>query len=168
MISTIQPKVGNSQPQIGCSTFGCASTLRTMNKNKEKQAFSERLIRAMRESPGAVKAGTKHGVDAVALQNVAGVSREMARRYLEGMAIPNPDPMRAIADWLNVRVSWLRDGDGAMRRTLTLMNDAREIAEPSQIYDPIIRQDVERLIEAVAKGEINKEKLEAALKLLLG
>ena len=31
------------------------------------------------------------------------------------MAIPNPDPMKAIADWLGVRIAWLRDGEGPMR-----------------------------------------------------
>lgn len=84
-------------------------------KDTQKSAFSKRLIRAMRESEVARKSGTKHGVDAAALQRVANVSREMARRYLEGLAIPNPDPMKAIADWLDIRVAWLRDGEEPMR-----------------------------------------------------
>ena len=84
----------------------------------QKEAFSKRLIRAMRESSVARKSGTKHGVDATALKGVAGVSREMARRYLEGQAIPNPDPMKAIADWLGIRVAWLRDGEEPMKPDL--------------------------------------------------
>lgn len=106
---------------------------------REKQLFSDRLIRAMLKCPDARNQNTKHGVDTAALQRTAGVSREMARRYLEGMAIPNPDPMRAIANWLGVRVAWLRDGEGPMSKgTSSVIQDNLSSAPPTRGMVPVI------------------------------
>lgn len=138
----------------------------------EKSAFSERLIIAMLACPHASKSGTKHGVDVAALQAVASVTREMARRYVEGLAIPHPDTMRSIADWLNVRVGWLRDGELPVRGE-DGAHDA--VAEPGgdylirteEIHDPVIRRGIERLILAALDGKVDKGRLEAALILLI-
>jgi len=112
-------------------------------KENEKQAFSNRLILAMKATPDAVKTGTKHGVDAAKLKAKARVSREMARRYLEGMAIPNPDPMKAIAEWLNVRVTWLRDGEAPMAAGNTSVRENSGYYYPAQ-YQQLIA-DLDKL-----------------------
>lgn len=67
----------------------------------------------------------KSGVDVGPLAKAAGVSREMARRYTEGLAVPDLNRIGKIAAWLNVRVPWLRDGEGPM-----LASDLLKSAEP--------------------------------------
>jgi transcriptional regulator with XRE-family HTH domain len=57
----------------------------------------------------------KSGVDVGPLSKAVHVTREMARRYTEGTAIPDIAKMQTIADWLGVRLPWLRDGDGPAR-----------------------------------------------------
>ena len=57
--------------------------------------------------------GAKSGVDVAPLAKAATVSREMARRYTEGLALPDAEKMQGICSWLGVRVPWLRDGEGS-------------------------------------------------------
>jgi len=134
--------------------------------SKEKRDFSQRLITAMRAVPVGRRPKTKHGVDVAALQRETGVTREMARRYLEGEAIPGPDRLRAIAEWLGVRFGWLRDGEGPMWPTGRLPTNGRCI-DTRDITDPALRAKANRLIEAVVRGEVGSRKLEAVLTLLL-
>lgn len=80
----------------------------------------------------------KSGVDVGPLAKAAKVTREMARRYTEGTAIPDLNKMKVVADWLNVRLAWLRDGEGQKRKevatagvqqtTASYTDDARELA----------------------------------------
>lgn len=81
-------------------------------KNNDCLQFSDRLVFAMKErglnSPrGALK------VQIQPLAEAAGVSHEMARRYLLGTAEPKSDDVkRTIATWLNVSYTWLLTGEG--------------------------------------------------------
>jgi len=136
-------------------------------QGNEKQLFSQRLITAMRAQPRARSTRTKHGVDVVALQGVTSVSREMARRYVEGLAIPSPDKLRAISEWLGVSLSWLRDGEGQMR----LMDEASMDnwqCMTHKIADPEIKMNTKRLLHAIMQGKVSTAQLEACLLLLLG
>jgi transcriptional regulator with XRE-family HTH domain len=77
-----------------------------------KEAFGRRLREAMGDlGHGSTRA--KSGVDVGPLVKAATVTREMARRYVNGAAIPETNKIAAIAKYLGVRVAWLRDGEGA-------------------------------------------------------
>lgn len=102
------------QPQIGFATVGSKTRLIDVAINA-KQAFAARLVEAMLEAGFRSARNAKSGVDVGPLAKASKVTREMARRYTEGTAIPDANKMAVIADWLNVRVAWLRDGEGAMR-----------------------------------------------------
>jgi len=128
-------------------------------RDREKEAFARRLLEAMRELPVAAKPGTKHGVNASALQKVAGVTREMARRYVEGMAIPNPDTMRLIADWLEVRVAWLRDGEEP-KRPVTGRRPISEIDAMMSAASPRSQRVIRRIKEAAEAGRLTDEDME--------
>lgn len=65
------------------------------------QAFGRRLVELMK-SKGFTSDRNRSGVDVAALAKGAIVSYEMARRYVEGTALPRPDVLRAIAAWLSV------------------------------------------------------------------
>lgn len=59
---------------------------------------------------GASRSGL--GADPEALKDAVGVnSVTSARKWISGESMPRPDKIQAIADWLNVRVQWLRDGE---------------------------------------------------------
>lgn len=75
-----------------------------------RKAFSARLREAMLDEGHVARRGAASGVDVQSLKVVAGVTAEMARRYTIGEALPDPDRMVKIADWLGVRLPWLRDG----------------------------------------------------------
>lgn len=76
-----------------------------------KQAFASRLTEALREAGMKSSRNAKSGVDVKPLATIAGVSREMARRYTEGSALPDANKLARIAEALDVRVAWLRDGE---------------------------------------------------------
>lgn len=80
-----------------------------------REAFARRLIDALLDSGYRSQRNAKSGVDVAPLAKIASVTREMARRYTEGAALPDVNKMRVIADWLGVRVAWLRDGEGERR-----------------------------------------------------
>jgi transcriptional regulator with XRE-family HTH domain len=83
-----------------------------------KQQFAARLVKAMLDGHYHSRRGAASGVDVGPLAKVANVSREMARRYTEGGALPDPNRMQRIADWLQVRIAWLRDNEGDMRSAM--------------------------------------------------
>lgn len=72
--------------------------------------FVERLRAAML-ARGRTSDTSRSGVDVNALAAAAGISYEMARRYAEGLAIPRPDKLEAIARWLGVSPSALMWGE---------------------------------------------------------
>ena len=80
-----------------------------------KQAFAARLVEAMLERGFVSSRNAKSGVDVGPLAKAARVTREMARRYTQGGAVPDMDKMKLVADSLGVRIAWLRDGEGAKR-----------------------------------------------------
>lgn len=98
-----------------------------------KKAFAERLVKAMLAAGHRSARGAKAGVDVGPLASAAGITREMARRYVLGEALPNSDRMDKIAGWLKLKMAWLRDGDGAQRVGTTLT--ARETPAPPYLSE---------------------------------
>lgn len=82
-----------------------------MNRHGSARVFGDRLCAAMR-SRGHISTGNKSGVDVVALQKEAGTTYEMARRYCEGKAIPRPEKLAKIAEWLGTTPGALLYGAG--------------------------------------------------------
>jgi transcriptional regulator with XRE-family HTH domain len=74
----------------------------------QARRFGERLRAAM-TAKGLTGRG-RSGVDVNALAKGAQVSYEMARRYAEGIALPRPDVIEAIAEWLGVDSAMLAWG----------------------------------------------------------
>lgn len=103
-----------------------------------KEEFAKRLVEALLDHGHRSARNAKSGVDVGPLAKVAKVTREMARRYTEGSAIPDLNKMKLIAEWLGVRLAWLRDGEGAKHANghvarqepaaYALTDEAREIA----------------------------------------
>jgi transcriptional regulator with XRE-family HTH domain len=78
---------------------------------KASSGFADRLAMALK-AKGQISTTSRTGVDIQSLADGAAVSYEMARRYIEGSAVPTAERARAIAEWLEVPASWLIFGEG--------------------------------------------------------
>lgn len=101
-------------------------------------AFARRL-RELMKARGLVSESSRSGVDVSALAHAAGASYEMARRYAEGVALPRPDKLQKIADWLGVPASVLAWGTG----------------EPETINTEALQQCIQAVIEAQGKARVS-------------
>lgn len=72
--------------------------------------FSKRL-NALLQKEGYISTRSKAGVEIGQLAKVAGVSYQMARKYIIGEALPDYHIIPKIAKWLNVSPSWLLFGE---------------------------------------------------------
>lgn len=150
----LQPKVALRQlPTIAFATGGSVPRLRAVALSA-KQQFATRLVKAMRDGHYLSRRGAASGVDVGPLARIAGVSREMARRYTEGGALPDPNRMQLIADWLQVRIAWLRDNEGDMRSAMRepqptpygLTAEAEEVARVWMSLPPQIQESMRALL----------------------
>jgi len=87
--------------------------------------FAARLREAA-EVRGKTSGRAKSGVDLAAMSKAAGVSFELARRYADGLAMPRPRVVRALAEWLGVQTDWLLFGHGPMEAEPALNLDLLE------------------------------------------
>lgn len=124
------------------------------------KGFARRLV-ALLESKGYVSRRNKSGVDVTALAKGAGVSYEMARRYVEGTAVPRPDVLRAIAVWLSVDPAELAFGaqgkpgevdPDMLAECLQAVTEAQRISGVSMTEEQAARVVVQLYREA-RKGE---------------
>jgi transcriptional regulator with XRE-family HTH domain len=110
-----------------------------------KKAFAARLVKAMLAAGHRSMRGAKAGVAVAELAAAAEITREMARRYVLGEAIPDTDRLDKIAGWLGVKVAWLRDGDAdqgprvEQPSTAYLPEEALEIARVWMLLPPEIQ-----------------------------
>ncbi len=74
------------------------------------QSFSKRLSSVLQKE-GYSSKRSRAGVEINKLADVAGVSYQMARKYVLGMALPEYHIIPKIARWLNVSSSWLLFGE---------------------------------------------------------
>ena len=74
------------------------------------RAFARRLTLLMQDAD-LVSFKSKTGVKVSKLAETAGCSKQMARRYVLGDALPEIDATYKIAKWLNVSPGWLLFGD---------------------------------------------------------
>lgn len=77
----------------------------------KKETFSERLITTMKaEGHLSRRKNSNYGVNVRLLANKAGVSYEVARRWLKGPLEPGLGEAGNIAVWLKVSLDWLMLG----------------------------------------------------------
>lgn len=83
-----------------------------MKKTAVRKGFGTRLGEALTDAGFIRQRGAMVGPDHYAVKDHLKVSREVARRYLAGETLPDPEKMADLAKWLHVNVAWLRDGTG--------------------------------------------------------
>lgn len=71
-----------------------------------RKLFATKLIKIMIDN-GHYPAKPNGKADATKLAHVAGVSKQMAYKYLNGEAMPNPVVLEKISEWLNYPTKWL-------------------------------------------------------------
>lgn len=103
---------------------------------KAAARFGERLRAAMAKA-GHVSRGSRSGVDVAKLAAATHTTYEMSRRYAEGLAMPRPDKLEAMARWLGVRASELAFGSGAA---------------PDAVDEGTLQQCIEAVIKAQRKA----------------
>lgn len=109
------------------------------HKDVAADALAARLRMACQRR-GHTSARNKSGVDVGAVATAGGCSYEMARRYVEGLAMPPEDVVRALAAWLRVPLAWLALGENpgptqatgldnqTLEACLAAVQEAQEIA----------------------------------------
>ena len=88
------------------------------------KTFADRLVETMKLR-GHTSDRTLTGINMATLEGWTGKSYEMCRRYVEGLGVPRRPIAKIIADNLEVSVSWLLDGTGAMESDSDLIDRDR-------------------------------------------
>lgn len=112
--------------------------------SKLRLEHAERLREAMIDAGHAARRGAAHGCDPIALAKAVAVTKEMARRYLTGEALPGPDKEKRIADWLGINIAWLRDNTPPKVRL------PKEARQDTAIY--AVTRDIVALFTALPDG----------------
>lgn len=99
-----------------------------------RERFAARLREAMLDADYPAKKRAAHGVDVVPLMAVANVTREAARKYVTGKSLPDEERIVRIAEWLDVRLAWLRDGEGEKRDAPERKPGDPHVAQESAVY----------------------------------
>lgn len=81
-----------------------------MERTEFVKNFSKRLNSILKKEEYISKR-PKAGVEISQIAKVAGVSYQMARKYVLGLALPDYHVIPRIAKWLNVTSSWLLFGE---------------------------------------------------------
>jgi transcriptional regulator with XRE-family HTH domain len=83
-----------------------AITEQISTHSEVRKLFAKKLIKIMIDN-GYYPAKPSGKADAIKLASIAGVSKQMAYKYLNGEAMPNPVVLEKIAEWLNCPSKWL-------------------------------------------------------------
>jgi hypothetical protein len=123
----LQPKVATSQQ---LSVAAASGSMQRMVAAKElaRESFASRLSQALDDLgvllPAQKKAWLKREFD---------ISLEAARKWLQGIALPEQARWESLARALDVRAEWLRDGVGPKTAgSLTLGEERPVYGQPSQ------------------------------------
>lgn len=121
-----------------------------------RPAFAKRLHEAMVDAGITRERAHMVGPDIYQLAEFLGVTRQMATRYLEGVSLPDPEKMAQIADWLGVRLGWLRDGEGtrtdATRDDHVATEDERKLLALYRRCSPEQRSHIMQYISVVGSS----------------
>jgi transcriptional regulator with XRE-family HTH domain len=83
-----------------------------MNSISEREAFSQRLAKALKEATVDVSSPTVFAREFNRRYTGKPVSIHAARKWLMGESIPTQDKLRLLAAWVGVSAEWLRFGEG--------------------------------------------------------
>lgn len=83
-----------------------------MKTISEKDAFSQRLAKALKDAKVDTSSPTSFAREFNRRYTGKPVSTHAARKWLMGESIPTQDKMRLLASWLGVSAEWLRFGEG--------------------------------------------------------
>lgn len=83
-----------------------------MKSISEREAFSQRLTRALKEAKIDVGSPTVFAREFNRRYTGKPISTHAARKWLMGESIPMQDKLRLLAAWLGVSAEWLRYGEG--------------------------------------------------------
>lgn len=86
-----------------------------MKSLSEREAFSQRLARALKDARIEVGSPTVFAREFNRRYTGKPVSTHAARKWLMGESIPTQDKLRLLAAWLGVSAEWLRFGEGGNR-----------------------------------------------------
>jgi len=81
-----------------------------LEKMKGNAHFGQRLAKALLDKGYKSHRNSATGVEVTPLARAVDVTPSMIIRYLSGQSKPREDTLEAMAKWLGVTVSWLRDG----------------------------------------------------------
>ena len=112
-----------------------------MPQPNEKQAFSGRLLQALKRSPKRVESATDLALQFNLRHPNDPITPQAAQKWLSGKAKPTADKIETLADWLNVSSHWLRYGlpehDRSMRQ---------DVAQTSNV-DPLTEDELRFIIQ---------------------
>ncbi|HEX5337390.1 MAG TPA: hypothetical protein VFW53_03030 [Gallionella sp.] len=86
-----------------------------MKTISEKDAFSQRLAKALKEAKVETGSPTLFAREFNRRYTGKPVSTHAARKWLMGESIPTQDKLHLLASWLGVSTEWLRFGDGTSK-----------------------------------------------------
>ena len=81
----------------------------------EKRAFTERLLRTLKECGMPASSPTRLALDFNLHHHGKPVTVQAVRKWLNGSAIPAQDKIVTLAQWLGVSAEWLRFGGATVR-----------------------------------------------------
>jgi hypothetical protein len=83
-----------------------------MKSISEREAFSQRLAKALKEAKVDVGSPTVFAREFNRRYTGKPISTHAARKWLMGESIPMQDKLRLLAAWLGISAEWLRFGEG--------------------------------------------------------
>lgn len=83
-----------------------------MKNDSERDAFSQRLTRALKDAKIDIGSPTAFAREFNRRYTGQPVSVHATRKWLMGESIPTQDKLRMLATWLGVSAEWLRFGEG--------------------------------------------------------
>lgn len=126
----------------------------------EKQAFSKRLVLALRRASPKALEGATQLANGLSEHYADGVSVQTAHKWLTGRTVPSADKTKVLAQWLNVNEHWLRYGPAkatkAQPASVAASTPAPEVmrlARQIQALDSHSRYLVEELVEQLYSVE---------------
>lgn len=76
----------------------------------EKLAFAERLLIALKRGPKSIETATALANQFNLRHPNEPITTQAAQKWLTGKAMPTPDKIETLAEWLKVSAHWLRNG----------------------------------------------------------
>lgn len=117
-----------------------------IKSSSERSGFSSRLQQCLRDSQYSPDSPTELAREFNLRFAGQSITVHAARKWLVGEAIPTQDKMRTLAQWLHVRIEWLRFGGDVQAVASTEPVDALRSSDLKLIADLHLLDDTHRQI----------------------